>query len=320
MNTAKSLELIAREQSILGRMWERLPTYLSDFREDPRWLLMFTLGRTTLGRRLHAPKPHRVFPQHDPVASMFLSNKADILADLRTDGIFSDLRLPDNVTAQILEFAQETGCFGNHDRDLDLTPEQHRARQSVENPVTSGHYFERIEKCSAAMAVQADSLLHAVAMEYLGHKARVISTRLWWSFPATVIDVGSEPVAPREMLHFDLDDWRMLKYFFYITPVDTGAGPHLFLRGTHIHHVLKHQLSITVGRPMDEVLATYGADRLSQIHGDAGSGFAEDPYGYHAGSLARTAPRLMLEIGFGITPANRRRFFGERILVKRRLS
>ena len=320
MNTAKSLELIARERSILARMWERLPTYLSDFREDPRWLIMFTLGRTTLGRRLYAPDRHRVYPPHDQGASMFLPKAAEILAALRMDGIFSDLRLPDDITSQILAFAQETSCFGNHDRDLDLTPEEHLGRQSAHNPVTSGHYFERIEECRAAMAVQADSLLNAVAREYLGHKAKIISTRLWWSFPASMTDAESKPTTPREMLHFDLDDWRMLKYFFYITPVDADAGPHLYLRGTHRHHALKHQFSITVGRPMEEVLATYGADRLSPIHGDAGSGFAEDPYGYHAGSLARAAPRLMLEIGFGITPANRRRFFGERVFGKKKLS
>lgn len=311
MTAAKSLELIARDSSVLRRIKERIPTYLSDFRENPRWLLMFVLGRTAIGRRLYST----TLPpdaEHQPLLSMFKAGRADVVSALVADGLFNELMLPAAVTAEILQFALVTGCFGNHDRRLDLTPAQQAKRQDAENPVTSGHYFERVESCPAICALQADPLLHAVARDYLGASVKVISTRLWWSFPALKTDPARP--SPDEMLHFDLDDWRMLKFFFYITPVDAESGPHLYMRGTHKRHVLKHQLSITVGRPMTEVLSIYGADRLKSIYGPAGSGFAEDPYGYHAGSLAQTTDRLMLEIGFGITSPSRRRFFGERVL------
>jgi hypothetical protein len=106
----------------------------------------------------------------------------------------------------------------------------------------------------------------------------------------------------------------MLKFFFYMTNVDEGSGPHIFARGTHRGRLLKHQLSLTVGRPLDEIAEVYGADRILHVTGPAGTGFAEDPFGYHAGSLSKTTPRLLLEIGFGINMANRRRFYGERVL------
>lgn len=314
MQAAKSLELIARDHSTLARVMERIPTYFSDFREDPKWLVMFVMGRTSLGRALHSRGRRRPMAPEVPVASMFATRKSAILSALSTDGVFDDLHLPDEVTAGILEFALATGCFGNHDRNLDLTPDAIAARQSSDNPITSGHYFERAEQCDAVIRVQSDGLLHAVAADYLGPKAKIISTRLWWSFPTDAACSTEAAPEPREMLHFDLDDWRMLKFFFYITPVDDASGPHLYLRGSHRRHVLKHQLSLTVGRPMDEVVATYPEGRLARIFGPAGSGFAEDPYGYHAGALARAGRRLMLEIGFGITPPNRRRFFGERIV------
>ncbi len=311
MQGAKSLELIARDQSTLARVVERIPTYLSDFREDPSWLLMFALGRTSLGRAWHAA---RGTPANDAFSSMFALEKSAVLQALATDGVFADLRLPDDVTSAILQWALRTGCFGNHDRGLDLTPDAIAARDSRDNPITSGHYFERVEQCAAAMSVQRDGLLHAVASDYLGRKAKLISTRLWWSFPTEAARETDIASASREMLHFDLDDWRMLKFFFYITPVDADSGPHLYVRGSHRRHALRHQLSITVGRPMDEILATYGADQLARIHGQAGAGFAEDPYGFHAGSLARTGRRLILEIGFGITLPSRRRFFGDRVI------
>ncbi len=314
MEAAKSLELIARDRSTLARVVERLPTYISDFREDPRWLLMFVMGRTSLGRALHAHDSRKARTAVTSFTSMFDASEPAILAALESDGVFDDLQLPGQVTAEILDFALNTGCFGNHDRSLDLTPDQIAARQSSRNPITSGHYFERVERCDAAMRIQSDGLLHAVARDYLGPKAGVISTRLWWSFPTEAASSTQAAPEPREMLHFDLDDWRMLKFFFYLTPVDGDSGPHLYLRGSHKRHVLKHQLSVTVGRPMDEVLATYPSSRLACIFGSAGSGFAEDPYGFHAGALARASRRLMLEIGFGITPPNRRRFFGERVV------
>ena len=314
MQGAKSLELIARDRSTLARVMERIPTYLSDFREDPKWLLMFVVGRTSLGRALYAQGGRRAPVSDASFASMFGTRKAAILSALETDGVFDDLHLPQEVTARVLEFALSTGCFGNHDRNLDLTPDAIAARQSSDNPITSGHYFERVEQCDAVMRIQGDGLLHAVARDYLGPKAKIISTRLWWSFPTDAASSTEAGPEPREMLHFDLDDWRMLKFFFYITPVDGESGPHLYLRGSHKRHVLKHQMSLTVGRPMDEVVATYPAGQLARIFGPAGSGFAEDPYGYHAGALARAGRRLMLEIGFGITPPSRRRFFGERIV------
>lgn len=315
MAIAKSLELIARDDLIWHRIRERLPTYISDFREDPRWLLMFTVGRTALGRWLYRSTPTEADSSDKTTKpSLFSVRSADVVAALMHDGLFDDLHLPAEVTEAISSFANSTGCFGNHDRNLDLLPAQQVAQQSTDNPVTSGHYFERVNDCPAVMEVASDTLLHTVARSYLGKSSRVISTRLWWSFPVSVSETTGGP-EPREMLHFDLDDWRMLKFFFYITPVDAGSGPHLYMKGTHKHHVLKHQLSLTVGRPMEEVLSVYGEDKLSSLRGGAGCGFAEDPFGYHAGSLANSRPRLMLEIGFGVSPANRRRFFGERVLA-----
>jgi hypothetical protein len=309
LDFAESLELCVRQDSTFKRLRARLPTYLADIREDPSFLPMFLLARTMPARKVFCNELNTNVPEAPAAPSMFQVNARDVSRALHTDGLFEQIFLPPAITGSIRWFADNTPCFGNHDRSRDLLPWQHIAMQSKAMPVTSAHYFERVADCPAIMAVQADPLLHTVASAYLGPRAQVISTRLWWSFPPP-----GEATPEREMMHFDLDDWRMLKFFFYLSPVDADAGPHLFVRGSHRHHVLKHQLSLTVSRPLDEVLDTYGADKLTAIHGPAGAGFAEDPFGFHAGSLARAVPRLMLEVGFGITPPNQRRFFGERVL------
>jgi hypothetical protein len=47
------------------------------------------------------------------------------------------------------------------------------------------------------------------------------------------------------------------------------------------------------------------------VTGSAGSGFAEDSFGYHAGTTLHDGRRLVLELSFGISDQLRRRRFGE---------
>jgi hypothetical protein len=183
---AESLELVARSDSTLHRVRERIPTYLADFREDPSWLLMFIFARTMAGRNWHWRRSGQVKTQHPSGPSLFDATEDAILPALRQDGLFADLQLPAALTTEILSFADKTACFGNHDRRSDRLPADHISRQDPANPIVSGHYFERVKDCPAIMAVQQDRLLHAVARDYLGERACVISTRLWWSFPASV--------------------------------------------------------------------------------------------------------------------------------------
>ena len=49
----KDLEAIARTGGPLRRMAARIPTYLTDVRENPAWLPMFLLARTMPFRRAH---------------------------------------------------------------------------------------------------------------------------------------------------------------------------------------------------------------------------------------------------------------------------
>jgi hypothetical protein len=162
--------------------------------------------------------------------------------------------------------------------------------------------------------VQGDPLLLDVAAHYLGGQARLITTRAWWSFPTSSAGEADLRLASQEKYHFDLDDWRMLKFFFYLTAVDAGGGPHVFVKGSHARRILKHQLTLLVGHPAQEVLRAYGAENAATLTGPAGLGFVEDPFGFHMGTLAKHSLRLMMEVGFGVSPASRRRFHGEPII------
>jgi hypothetical protein len=152
------------------------------------------------------------------------------------------------------------------------------------------------------LAVQRDPLLQAIAAHYLGGQARLSSTRIWWTFPTKRASEAQKRLASQDEYHFDLLDWRMLKFFFHLKPVDEGTGPHVYVRGSHRRRALRHQFTPFIGHPVDDVLKVYGADKAVTLLGNAGFGFVEDPFGFHRASVAERTPRLMMEIAFGVSP------------------
>ena len=312
---SNDLESVARKGGKLRRMAVRIPTYLADVRENPAWLPMFLLARTMPGRRAHWLTARRTDDSADLPPSMFEGIEPQAVVDsLKAEGLFSGLVLPDAIHREITKFANETPCFGNFDRGLEfLAPRHGEAEARHGRPILSGHHFERALHCEAVLAVQRDPLLSAVARQYLGAQAQLITTRIWWSFP-TKASEADRSLASLDKYHFDLDDWRMLKFFFYLVDVDEDTGPHVYVKGSHNRRRLKHQLTLLVGHPADEILDFYGPDKAMTLTGKAGHGFVEDPFGFHMGTVAKAAPRLMMEVGFGVSKPSRRRFHGEPVI------
>lgn len=312
---AKDLEAIARSGGTFRRITARIPTYLADVREKPTWLPMFLLARTMLFRRAHWLLAKPVPAVKITAPSMFGTlDGQTIAAELKRTGIFVGLTLPHEIHREIARFAKQTPCFGNFERKLEFLAEEHEeAERRFGRSILSGHHYERVLDCKAAVAVQNDPLLLEVARHYLGGGAKLITTRTWWSFPTKA---ASEADLSRASFkyHFDLDDWRMLKFFFYLSDVDENAGPHVYVRGSHQRRRLKHQLTMLVGHPAEEILDYYGADSAMTLTGPAGTGFVEDPFGFHMGSLARKTPRLMMEVGFGVSKPSKRRYHGEPVI------
>ena len=293
-------------------MAARLPIYMANMRDNPQWLAMFALGRFLPVRRALWRSAHEG-ASPDCSGSMFGASTVPGTVDaLRAEGLFTGLQLPEPVCEAILRFAQTTPCFANLSRRVEFLPSAHGdAVNRLGRPVLTGHYFDRVEACPAVASIRGDPLLHAAAAGYLGRAARVISTRLWWSFPAPCASDADLNLASQEKLHFDLDDWRALKFFFYLTPVGHDGGPHVYVRRTHNRRMARHQWTLMVGHPNEEVLDAYGPENKTTVLGGAGHGFAVDPFGFHMGTVVRTAPRLMLEVGFGVSSVLGRRFHGE---------
>jgi hypothetical protein len=111
-----------------------------------------------------------------------------------------------------------------------------------------------------------------------------------------------EQLKAAQVFHYDLDDYRFIKFFFYLTDVDLYSGPHVLIRGSHKNKKLSHQLLGVrcASKPDEDIVGCYGAENLVTICGPAGLGFAEDATCFHKGTLPTQKERLLLQIEFAI--------------------
>jgi hypothetical protein len=302
-----------RLRALARRIRARLPVYLADLRDDPKWLLMFISGRIVMVRRAVSLMTRSAVPQNASSDTIFAGiDPRAAAAEIRTDGISCGLQLPEPIVRGIRAFADRTECFGNLERSVAFLPAQHREAEIASGqPILVGHFLDKIEQCPEIDIVRQDPCLLLIASHYLRTTAVVISSRLWWSFPSENYDEALLKRASQERFHFDMNDWRSVKFFFYLTDVDDDAGPHVYVRESHRRKRLRHQLTFFVGKPDGEIIDFYGRERIMRIHGPAGYGFAEDPFGFHMGTVALRRPRLMFEVEYGISPPTRRRFYGD---------
>lgn len=161
-----------------------------------------------------------------------------------------------------------------------------------ENVHVAEYAAKDIIKCADVLAIaNHDDLLEAAA-QYLGCKPTISNISIWWSFPAD----GSAQEA--ENFHRDVDDWRFVKFFLYLTDVDGDSGPHHFVRGSH-----RSGKFLRTRRYRDEEIRNFfpHENQLS-IHGQAGDAFLEDTFGLHKGEPPRLTPRLLLQVQYSICP------------------
>ena len=100
--------------------------------------------------------------------------------------------------------------------------------------------------------------------------------------------------------HYDIDGYRGLTFFFYLTDVGLSNGPHVYVRGTHVKKAWKHVVSLYKGRSDDEIDQSYGKERQVVSCGPAGSGFAEDIFGFHKGLHPESGDRLIVQLRYGL--------------------
>ena len=229
-------------------------------------------------------------------------NKIDLVRtvkQLETEGFCTGLNLPSEIVEEIAEFARSTPCYGNRKTNLGFY--YHHKKQAEVQAIKNfriGCYFNTAQLCPAIYKLQNDSQLLAIAARYLEQEPIHQGSQLWWSFAGESSDWERRQTA--QMFHYDLDDYRFLKFFFYLTDVDNQSGPHICVRGSHKNKKLSHIL-LRKRETDKDIINYYGEDSLVTICGEAGCGFVEDPLCFHKGLTPSHKDRLLLQIEFATT-------------------
>jgi hypothetical protein len=132
--------------------------------------------------------------------------------------------------------------------------------------------------------------LLAIAEAFLGCRPTIGYLAAWWSYPTTV---GAQQA---ENFHRDVDDWRFLKLFVYLTDVGPDNGPHIYIRQS----AQRDELRTPRRFEDDEVLRELGAENYLVNEGLAGSGFFEDTNGVHKGQPVKAGARLMFQAVYSL--------------------
>jgi hypothetical protein len=139
--------------------------------------------------------------------------------------------------------------------------------------------------------INAPRILNLVGA-YLGCSPTISSIGLRWSFPC------SGDIPDVQHFHRDPDDWRFVKLFVYLTDVDAGSGPHVYVKGTHRIPRAIRAHRYTRG----QIEAHHGAASITPILGASGTAFIADTYGIHMGEPPSDRPRLMLAAQYSLLP------------------
>ena len=146
----------------------------------------------------------------------------------------------------------------------------------------------------AVAALANDPLLMAIVTEYLGMKPVLLGSRAWWSYPSS--SSASATGKPHEYgFHYDIDDYKFIKLFIYLSDVDLASGPHVAISGTHRSKSLFEKLNRRIS---DEIAQRRYRNQIRTITGRAGTAFLEDTFCYHKGTSPRKR-RFIMEIEFG---------------------
>ncbi|MYM26591.1 hypothetical protein GTP46_28600 [Duganella sp. FT135W] len=165
--------------------------------------------------------------------------------------------------------------------------------QRPESVRVADYHLRDVIACPHILELANSPALLGLAARYMACKPTISALGLRWSFPMP----GDSSVL--QAFHRDSEDWRYLKVLVYLTDVDDNAGPHVFLRGSHLTRAPVRLRFYSDS----EIVNAHGDDMLLTALGTSGFCFAVDTAGIHKGTAPTQHPRLMLQIQYSLLPS-----------------
>ncbi len=221
------------------------------------------------------------------------------VADLERDGCAFGLTLPADAVNAVRAYAESAPVYADRKPSLGFRLDRHRdAEKALNRPILLAQYFNTEAQCPVIAKLRADPFLHYAAARYFGSAPFAHDPNLWWTFATNASE--EDKVRHAHRFHSDVDDFAILKFFFYITDVAVGDGSHVLVRGSNRERPYRKFSDRLILRRYadDEITSFYPAQRIVDVGGPAGTGFAEDTFCIHKGNSPFDKPRLLLQFQF----------------------
>lgn len=154
------------------------------------------------------------------------------------------------------------------------------------------HSASDILNAPGLLSLANDPRILDIVGDFLGCKPTIGYIAAWWSY-----STGLGP-QQAENFHRDVDDWRFVKLFVYLTDVNAENGPHQY-----VEYSAQQKKLIKIGRFKDsEVTSTFGHDNVRTMTSEAGKGFLENTYGVHKGQPVQVGHRLLFQVVYSMNP------------------
>lgn len=148
---------------------------------------------------------------------------------------------------------------------------------------------------------------------FLGAPPTVQYYTAWRSFS------GRKEPRDAQFFHVDRNCYKFLKLFIYLTDVDAGSGPHLYVRGSadigawmrRMEQLQKENPTFAralgegmnaVRKSDDVVRAFFGEASFETITGKAGEAFLVNTSGVHKGILPTERDRVLFQVCYSLLP------------------
>lgn len=148
---------------------------------------------------------------------------------------------------------------------------------------------------SAVKTLSRAYLFRSIAEAYIGRPPVLSAVNMWW----TAVGSKTPSSAAAQYFHYDYSHPKWLKFFVYLTDVNTNSGPHCLIPGSH----KSDKMGAAFRKPNrsrikdSEIESAYPGKYL-ELCGPAGTISVVDTRCWHKGKMPTLNNRLIFELYF----------------------
>lgn len=209
--------------------------------------------------------------------------------EIKDQGFSSPFKIPSSILDKLIAYVKQADFKGQYTGEVSKIDYLKPIKPSKDLWYIDNHIYTNSKE--AYELVHHKSLVN-IARDYLGAEPRLHNVQAWWSFPPPE---GEKP--HNYGFHYDIDSFKFLKFFIYLTDVTMEHGPHVIIAKTHKKKTWVEKMN---RRMTDEqVEKHFDSSDINIMLGNAGEGFFEDTFSYHKG-LTPKKPRLIFQVEYSL--------------------